>query len=169
MKTRSQSRKEKLDNESRKIPQLNEDVLGIILKYVMKEEENFIYKNFTLIDEYCDNQIAILDPLEGCCKWPSNDEIEWPDYLYSNSRRLIHHTNVKLFPNCVLTVPNRIEIFFKTKRELDLLWRTFKHFGDVRFWTDAFGSQQTAAKFLQNLLSTIQRPSQLVRRLEDLA
>ena len=136
----------------------------------MKKEENFIWQNYIMIDEYCDCDFQIWDPVQGHCTWPieeieiSLEEIVWPDYLNSNSRRLIHHTNVKLFPNCVLIVPCSIERFFKTKRELDLLWKTFKHFGDVRFG-DELGTQ-TAARFFQRLWDNIQGPSQLVRKLE---
>ena len=46
MKTRSQTKKEKLANEARKIPQLNEDVLGIILDHVVDKQQRRILRLF---------------------------------------------------------------------------------------------------------------------------
>ena len=51
MKTRSQTKKEKLNNKKRKIPQLNEDVLGIILKHVVKKQRKHILETVELLDE----------------------------------------------------------------------------------------------------------------------
>ena len=39
MKTRNQTKKRKLDIEERKIPQLNEYVLGVILKHVVRKQQ----------------------------------------------------------------------------------------------------------------------------------
>ena len=51
METRSQTKKEKLDNKKRKVPQLNEDILGIILKYVVKKQRKHILETVKLLDE----------------------------------------------------------------------------------------------------------------------
>ena len=166
MKTRSQAKKEKLDKVESKVPQLNEDVLGIILKHVIKKHQVHLLETIGVIEDHVVMSI-LISPI--VC-WTNLENFEWPEYLESNSRRLIHHTNVKLFPDCTLTVPNRIERHIKSKRDLDLLWETLKHFGEICFWTrdmdDSF-DEETAAEFFQRLWRRLQGPTQLARKLEE--
>ena len=79
--------------------------------------------------------ILVLEPHpEGSLEGSLNHlEVEWPDYLDSNSRRLIHHTKVKLFPDYYVRIPKDIEVLMQSKRDLDLLWQTFKHFEETRY------------------------------------
>ena len=121
MRTRSQAKKQKLDNEKRKIPQLNEDVLGIILKHVVKKQQKHVLDIIAVIEDHLDPDRYMLKKYEH-----HSSEIKWPNYLDSNSRRLIHHTNVKLFPNYELIFPGSIENHIKSKRDSDLLWNTVK-------------------------------------------
>ena len=160
MITRSQIKEEKTGNEKPNVPQLNEDILGIILKYAVQKEQEYIFVNYAMLDEFSDWEFDHSDP----CSRPSVQEIEWPDYLGSNSRRLIHHTNVKLFSNCTLTFPNKIQKEFKTKRDLDILWSTLKHFGAIRFWNGPEGGLrlegpgETGVNFFRKLWQKIKGP-----------
>ena len=43
-------KKVKLDNQ--KIPQLNEDIFGIILKYAVRMEQEHVFEGFAMLDEY---------------------------------------------------------------------------------------------------------------------
>ena len=96
--------------------------------------------------------------------------------MNSNSRRLIHHTNVKLFSKCTLTFPNKLRKEFNTKHDLDVLWKTLKHFGQMRFWDGPVmgpygldsiqGPGETPAMCLQKMWREIQTPSKLVKALE---
>ena len=125
MRTRSQTKKEKLDKEKTKIPQLNEDVLGIILKHVVKKERRHIIQTLNIILQH---KLSVLRDFR-----PPRDMI-WPDHLNTNSRRLIYHTKTKLFPNNFLDVSCHLEDYITRKRDLDLLWVTMKHFGLIRAW-----------------------------------
>ena len=173
MRTRSQTKKLKLDNENPKIPELSEDILGIILKHVVAKEQDHIYGTYLMMDEYWVTKYWTKTgqtfDLTNASKRPSFEEIEWPDYLDSNSRRLIHYTKVKLCPKCTLVVPDLflLKKHFKTKRDLDILWRTAKNFGSIRFWNDTDVPEETSSIFLQKFWQKIQAPSQLVRALEE--
>ena len=43
------------------------------------------------------------------------NSVQWPDCLNSNSRRLIYHTQVKLFPTYKLILPSKIEKNIKAR------------------------------------------------------
>ena len=145
MKTRSQPKKEKLDKIESKVPQLNEDVLGIILKHVLEKHHDHVLNTVGVIEDHVGMSI-LISPLVSL----SNLEyLKWPDYLDSNSRRLIHDTNVKLFSEC--TVPNTIEEHIKSKRDLDLLWETSKHFGAICFWSDNSGTETWTKPLMRKL------------------
>ena len=51
MRSRSQTKKLKLDSENPKIPELSEDILGIILKHVVAKEQDHIYGTYLMMDE----------------------------------------------------------------------------------------------------------------------
>lgn len=128
MRTRSQAKKEKLDKEKPKVPQLNEDVFRIILKHVIKKQRKHVITNFIILDDEMEDLI-IFEPVDGFdLRSASAYRIEWPDYLNSNIRRLIHHTNVKLFPHSIIKVDRKIERLIKSKQDLDTLWDTFKYY-----------------------------------------
>ena len=222
-------KKVKLDNQN--IPQLNEDIFGIILKYAVRMEQEHVFEGFAMLDEYSQGAFLVqieksyseilssvknfhFDQLKICymrvsyifksghqnrfqpklsenhpkysewqvdhsdpCSRPSVHEIQWPGYLDSNSRRLIHHTNVKLFSKCTLTFPNKLRKEFNTKHDLDVLWKTLKHFGQMRFWDGPVmgpygldsiqGPGETPAMCLQKMWREIQTPSKLVKALEE--
>ena len=131
MKTRSQTKKEKLEKENEKIPQLNEDVLGIILKHVVRMETNEVLKSFEVIKEHY-SQFLHPDDGPGIIHTPFLNHVEWPNYLDSNSRRLVYHTKAKLLSNRKLSVHEQFDLHVTSKAELNLLWKTFKHFPWVR-------------------------------------
>ena len=109
MRTRSQAKKEKLDNEKPKIPQLNEDVFRIILKHVIKKQRKHVLKAFIILDDEMEDLIT-FDTEDGFDVWDvSSYRIEWPDHLNSNVRRLVHHTHVMLFPHDIIYVDRKIE------------------------------------------------------------
>ena len=136
MKTRSQTKKENLERDQEKIPQLNEDVMGIILKHVFRMETNEILKSFEIIKEhYC----QFLHPDDGpdiMIIARSSNHVEWPNYLNSNSRRLVHYTKAKLLWNHKLSFHQDFGLYVRSKKELDLLWKTFKHFRFLHLSTD---------------------------------
>ena len=163
MKTRNHTKKEKFDYENRKIPQLNEDVLGIILKHVVRKEKVKIFDSMLTIRNHF---MFDLKPGLGSelfdlffdridTRW---DTVEWPDYLDSNSRRLIHHTNVKLFPYVLLSIHKGFNLHLTTKRELDSFWKTLKYFGGVRVRSENPGAFELygMAYYFRNLWTLIQ-------------
>ena len=167
MKTRSQAKKEKLDKVESKVPHLNEDVLGIILKHVVQNQKAYVLETIDIIEDHVGESIFIYEPFVPS---PSVESAEWPNYLDSNSRRLIHHTTSKLFPDCKLIIPNKIEMYVKSKRDLDLLWKTMKNFGAICLlitdWDDSINEESTAALFFQKFWERLQAPSLLVQKLE---
>ena len=56
MKTRSQTRKEKL-----KIPQLNEDVLGIILKHTIEKQQEYVLNTYEIIEDHLKISLEVQD------------------------------------------------------------------------------------------------------------
>ena len=162
MRTRSQAKREK-PGQKRKIPQLNEDVLEIILNHVIKKQKKHALDTVTIIDDHFDLDGYMLSEFNRYSR-----EIKWPDYLDTNMRRIIHHTSVKLFPYCELRFPNIIENHVKTKRDLDLLWRTIKHFDSIRFWDNENKcfTFQTSRVFIRKLWERAQAPTSLMKLLE---
>ena len=159
MKTRSQTKKEKLDGQSQKLPQLNEDILGIILKHVVRMEQERIWATHEIIRNHFLNPLKLGEQIGvfySSCR-PEN-YVEWPDYLDSNSRRLVHHTNVKLLPNCTLSIHISFHMKVTSKRELDLLWKNFKHFGQVslRLGPPSEWEMWQTNEFFQELWDNIQ-------------
>ena len=179
MKTRSQTKKEKAGILDRKIPQLNEDVLGIILKHVVQKEQREIMKSFEVIRKHfywfleSDDKLHTAYISDRC-----PDQVEWPDYLNSNSRRLIHHTNVKLLWSREILIHAIFMFHVPSKRQLDLLWKTFKHFGRVYLtWQELYNSPEepmyhttkSVAWFFRWLWPVIQRRDSLIQKLENKA
>ena len=155
--------KEKLEDEKPKTPRLNEDVLGIILKFVVKKEQRNIIES--VFDIECslmlehpglkmEEDIEVRSRSEGV----DLDHVIWPDYLHSNSRRLIHHTNVKLFPNRELTIHKALTLRITRKRELDEFWKAAKHFGLVLHMLDDRGNLEEldVAVYFRQLWTMIQ-------------
>ena len=161
MKTRSQTKKEKLIQENPQIPQLNEDILGIILKHVVEKQQNHVMETCEFIDEY-----ACASPITYK---PNNWRgVKWPVYLDSNSRRLVYHTQVKLLPNHHILVheSGSLSIYkhIKSKRDLDILWMTLKHFSNVRINGT---NGESVAEFFQGLWGICQQESWLIQELEQ--
>ena len=172
MKTRSQTKKEKLTkaNEARKIPQLNEDVLGIILDYVVAKEQSRILRTINTIQNHCKETIDRKGQFYWSFDSPTYETshtVHWPDHLDSNSRRLIHHTKVKLFPNFHLTMDERLKFHIASKQELDFLWQSMKNCGSVCFhWRDIH-KRITPAKYFKELWDKIQAQRSLIEHLEE--
>ena len=172
MRTRSQTKKQKLDNENRKIPQLNEDVLGIILKHVVEKQQFYVHKTYDTMDGYWIGKYWAKTgqtfDIENLPEKPSVEEINWPDYLDSNSRRIVYHTDVKMFPDCSLVVPDwfLLKNHFKTKRDLDMLWKLAKNFHSIRYWNMSTDGYHDAATFLRRFWQKHQTSSKLVKILE---
>ena len=160
MKTRSQTKSEKL-----KIPRLNEDVFGIILKHVIQKQRlqvmislRFIVNHFEddLEDVYDYCTESDISPIEErLCYHDTNlrDVVQWPHQLKSNSQRLVYHTKIKLYSNLYfendLPFPNLIS----SMEELDMLWETFKHFSNVFNYPDEImgHGMMTPIEFIQKL------------------
>ena len=180
MKTRSQTKNEKLEKEKPKIPQLNEDVFGIILKYAVEKQQRHVMDTIDIMREHLATPHVpkhIIIQLIPYTIEPSPNHliVEWPDYLDSNSRRLIHHTKVKLFPDYHVRIPKDIEVLMHSKRDLDLLWQTFKHFEEIHFWHDFrdenyedYENEELPRRVFQELWKKIQaRRTPFCRMLEE--
>ena len=164
MKTRSQTKKEKLDNQKPKVPQLNEDVLGIILKYVVQKQQKYMVETYKIIRKHLDFKTHVD-------RMKFSNKIQWPDYLDTNMRRLVQHTNVKLFHGYLLGVNRNAPIHenIKSKEDLDLLWKTLKHFGGMSWYEhpdEIHDESMTAAEFFQRLWGWIQPKRSLIQELE---
>ena len=177
MKTRSQTKKEKLENQNSKIPRLNEDILGIILDHVIrKEQRNIIEAVFDIEQHFMferpgltmEEEITVMSRTEEVAL----DQVIWPDYMDSNSRRLIQHTQVKLFPNRELSIHQAFSFRVTTKRELDTYWKVFKHFGLVihRFGYGGRHEELDTAAYIRKLWNIIQERQtgrkSLIKKLE---
>ena len=111
----------------RELPKLNEDVYGVILKWVVRKEQTRLLETNMIFSK------------------PGNVnlKVEWPKALELNSERLVHHTSVKLLSNSTLCF-DWWKINFRwprdkyryhhgckesTKEILKEEWETMKHFG----------------------------------------
>ena len=80
---------------------------------------------------------------------------------------------MKLFSKFTLTFPNKLRKEFNTKHDLDVLWKTLKHFGGMLFWdgwVDFYsiqGPDETPAMCLQKMWRKMHTPSMLVIELEE--
>ena len=164
MRTRSQAKKEKL--EKQKVPQLNNDVLGIILKHVIKKQKKHIMDTVAVIENYLDPDEYVL-----VGRGPSrfSGDIKWPDYLNTNHRRLAYHTKVKLFRNYGLNIPRSLDDHIKSKRDLDLLWKTVKHFDYINLWDreTMYCTTQSSLLYVRRLCERTQTPTLLMKKLEQ--
>ena len=174
MRTRSQAKQEKLDRENPPIPQLNEDIFGVILKHVLAKQKDYIMDTMIILD---DN----LGDSEGdLIRFTKEDgfiaesylayRIDWPDYLNSNIRRLIYHTSIKLFPHDVINIERKIESLIKSRQDLDILWGTFKYFGFVCFrnqWRQIIWPVMPTARFFRKFWRRMKASRKLVKKLED--
>ena len=182
MKTRSQTRKEKHDNEKPKIPQLNEDVLGIILKHTIEKQQEYVLNTYEIIEDHLKILLEVQDDVIDIDMSSADgafNKVQWPDYLNSNSRRLIYHTQVKLFPTYKLTMPPKVDEIIKTRLEMDLLWVTLKHFGTIRSWDGnylaaygtvgyaAYSSKQAFQRLWKRIRDQRKRQSLFRRKLEE--
>ena len=70
----------------RELPKLNEVVYGVILKWVIKKEQDRLLKTDMIFSK----------------PEKVNLKVDWPTSLQLNSERLVHHTGVKLLPNSTL-------------------------------------------------------------------
>ena len=146
MKRLNQTEKEKLDNRT-EIPRLNEDVMGVILQHVFRGqrervERNMKYQTYNKYEMYLVKKLIKRD---------ENLDLRhfaWPESLKTNSQRLIHHAELKMFPNVKLGLhadyedendedyfydkyDNDLQLLLKVEsadKELDSMLETFKHF-----------------------------------------
>ena len=179
MNTRNLTKKEKLASQKPKIPRLNEDILGIILDHVVRKEQRNIIEAVSEIEDHfiferpgltMDEGITVMSRTEGVAL----DQVIWPDYMDSNSRRLIHHTQVKLLPNLKLSIHQAFSFRVTTKRELDKYWKVFKNFGLIihRFGDGGRHEELDAAAYIRKLWTTIQERQTsrewLIKKLEKM-
>ena len=139
MKTRNQAK-----NERQKVPKLNEDVFGIILKHVIQREQVKVKSSFVFIGNHfggCEN--CLLDNFCPCDRNKSlgnciftideglDDNVQWPRQLKSNSQRLVYHTKIKLLSNTYCENELPLSVLISSEEELDMIWETFKHFAYI--------------------------------------
>ena len=128
LKSLIQTKKEKLDCEECKIPQLNEDVMGIILRLVVQKQQKHVVRNVEVIGNHFSDPYDPKDFFEISFKDKNlGYNISWPETLKTNSRRLVHHAKLKMFPNVKMSIKKPLNGIV-SNRELDLMLETFKHF-----------------------------------------
>ena len=73
------------------------------------------------------------------------------------------HTKVKRFPDYDVSIPKDVEVLMESKRDLDLLWQTLKHFDEIWFWHDIedenyedYENEKLPRRVFQELWKTIQ-------------
>ena len=115
----------------RELPKLNEDVYGVILKWVVRKEQSRLLETEMILSK----------------PGKINLKVDWPQALKSNSERLVHHTSVKLLSNTTLCFDwwnihfrwsnikrryyNHQNYKESTKEILKEEWKTMKHFGET--------------------------------------
>ena len=135
----NQTKKEKLDNKT-EIPQLNEDVMGVILQHVFRGQRESVERS--MHRTYLVKKLIKRDENLDLCHFA------WPESLKTNSQRLIHHAELKMFPNVKLGIhadyedendedyfydkyDNDLQLLLEVEsadKELDSMLETFKHF-----------------------------------------
>ena len=131
--------KEENQAVSSAIPQLNEDILGKILKFVVEGKQKQIY-----------------DVIEKEKQWPHNNQfkdagtfkkdlnsevfaigktglhlVNWPELLETNSQRLVHHSEVKMMGNVYYY--HWAEKFQDSQpRHPTQFWDAVKHIGHLK-------------------------------------
>ena len=196
VEVQSSTKKDKVDNEKSKIPQLNEDVIGIILRHVIQKHQNYVSKKFEVIAQHF-NDIAGI-PIQnrpsfihayqstydvyfskeyyGEFSWtkqnPNLDirHFAWPDALETNTKRLVHHAELKMFPNVKLEIGFNmpLERYILSNRELDLMLETFKHFACIAPMATLDGFVKPA-DYIEYLRSSLDhRGSLLAEKLEEI-
>ena len=114
-----------MKNLEKELPYLNDVVFGVILKFVVKKEQN-----------------RLLETKMNFSKAKHVDlRVQWPRVLRSNCDRLIHHTNVKLLSNSTLSfdywklIRHRPSIRGDNRhvplRLFEEDWKVMKHFGST--------------------------------------
>ena len=109
----------------KELPRLNDVVYGVILKIVVKKEQS-----------------RLLETNMNFSKAKHVDlRVQWPKVLSSNCDRLVHHTNVKLLSNSVLSFDYWKLIRYRPSirgenRSIPLRlfeedWKIMKHFGST--------------------------------------
>ena len=182
MRSFFRSNKEKLDKGKPKIPRLNEDVIGIILKHVVEKQQRHILDTIECMREHLASPLMSERKKQKLITFfcddpsPNHLKIEWPDYLYSNSRRLINHTKVMLFPAYEVRLPKEVEILklMKTRQDLDLLWQTLKHFEEISFFNcvhdenyEYYDKESLPNRVFQKLWKKIQARTPFCHMLEE--
>ena len=136
MKTRSQAKKEQ------KIPKLNEDIFGIILKHVIRMEQDRVMKSFDVISNHFGHSEDYYSTSYYSCRpfhqyLLSNDtdisdrHVQWPKQLESNSQRLVYHSNIKLFSNYYYENDHPLQNLITSHEALGSILETYKHFSYV--------------------------------------
>ena len=119
----SDAKRLKMDIESR-VPKLNEDVMGIILDFVVAREQNRLIQatsklwcnedidEMSIFDFHGFRRVALQSEAilyhEKDIRSTINSQVDrsvnWPEDLKTNSQRLVYHSNIKLLPNVILEV-----------------------------------------------------------------
>ena len=166
MKTWSQTKKRKLDIEETNIPQLNEDVLGVILKHVVRKHQIHARK---IVNVIVDHHKPLK--LEKDDQNLNLHHFAWPKSLKSNSQRLVHHAELKMLPNVTIKmVLFSFEEYISSNRELDLMWEAFKHIGYVHSFFNQFSPQfngkMKPAEYFKMLRDYLHERGSFVEKLE---
>ena len=134
----AETKKKKLDNNQSKIPQLNEDVIGIILRHVVRKQKIHIAKKFAIIKDhfkrlYHQDNLGSWETFVLVRRSSDLDPyyFKWPESLKTNSQRLVHHSKIKMFPNIKIDIYIPLDHYIVSNRQLDLMLETFKHFNGV--------------------------------------
>ena len=158
------------DEKFTAIPQLNEDIFGRILKFVVEGNQRQILD--VVYSEECGvvgGDVLIDEGIDGKEYEPISNEdavdfriVKWPQALKNNSHRLIFHNNVKMLPSVTLgyaiwecdPYEKRPEFFpHPLPKNPDQFVGVLKHFG--KFYVQVFPCRNHHTMMLDKFKSTI--------------
>ena len=174
MKTRNQNKRQKVVKQERKIPQLTEDVMGIILKHVIQKHQIQAVETVEVIVEHFQRFMSQYGQCHCNFGFEQRNEylhkynFEWPKSLKTNSQRLVHHAELKMLPNMGIVLHFPLESYISSNRELDLIWEAIKHFDQVRTRNciSIIRGKMKPAEFIQKLRDHLRKNISLTEKLE---
>ena len=158
------------DEKFTAIPQLNEDIFGRILKFVVEGKQRQILDVvYSQKSGDIGGEVWVDDGIDSKEYEPINYEdavdfriVKWPQELRNNSQRLIFHNNVKMLPKFTLEYAiaeydpfeNHPEIVpHPLPKNLDQFVGVLKHFG--KFYVQVFPFHNYHAMSLDKFKRTI--------------
>ena len=120
----------------------HENRLGVISTHFAHCEDHYLDCAYSFMHEYLIWNDRRL----------SDRHVQWPKQLWSNSQRLVYHTNVKLFPNYYFENEIILQELILSSEVLDTIFQTFKHFGYVVNYNEGMRhGKMSPSEFIQQI------------------